>query len=203
MTTLSRSLTTALALMIWATLVTQVFLSLPENANSLVRTLWTMGMYFTILTNLILAVSFTIMGLKRAYLAQAWLMSMTLWIAIVGVVYHTLLAHLYAFTGLDWWTDFSLHTAAPILTALWWLALAPKSGLQFRHAPIALIWPLLYVLYALIRGQFTGTYPYPFIDVSALGWPGVAMNSIGLTVTFALGGLCFVGVGKLISRAVD
>ena len=55
--------------------------------------------------------------------------------------------------------------------------------------PHWLIWPCLYCLYALTRGQISGRYPYPFLDVAALGWPMVALNIAGLVMVFAMLGL--------------
>ena len=57
-------------------------------------------------------------------------------------------------------------------------------------------WPLIYVIYALVRGIFTQKYPYPFIDLNVLTAGQVAVNSVGLTVAFFLGGLVFVGLAR-------
>ncbi|MFZ5976285.1 MULTISPECIES: Pr6Pr family membrane protein [unclassified Hydrotalea] len=32
-----------------------------------------------------------------------------------------------------------------------------------------LIYPLLYLVYILIRGSFSGFYPYPFVNVLQIG----------------------------------
>jgi hypothetical protein len=132
--------------------------------------------------------------------SSAWLAGLTLWIIIVAIVYHLLLARLWAPAGLAWWADQGLHSAVPVLVTLWWLQFAPKPGLRVGHAALWLAWPLLYTAYALVRGTLTGRYPYPFLDVTTIGYDGVALNGIGLTVAFFLGGLAMVGSAKALTR---
>ena len=173
---------------------------IPDGPGTVTGTIWIMAGYFTILTNLLVAVSAGAMAATGRALPPGWLGGLTLWIAIVGVVYHTMLADLWDPQGLAWWADQGLHSATPAITFLWWLAFAPKSGLGVRHAALWLIWPLVYVAYALIRAQFTRAYPYPFIDLNTLSLGAFAANVAGLSVGFFLGGLALVGLARLIRR---
>lgn len=200
MTHPARLFALALGFLAALTLILQVSISFHDNGGDLLLTFWRMARYFTILTNLMVAISFLSMGIMGRAQRPTWLMALTLWIVIVGAVYHTLLAHLYDFSGLNWWTDASLHGGVPALTALWWIAFAPKHGLGIKSAALALLWPLIYVIYALIRGAFTGEYPYFFIDVNTLGYGGVALYSAGLCFGFFLGGLALVGLARLLRR---
>lgn len=200
MTKTARLSALALGLLAALTLALQVSVSIRDNDGDLLLTFWRMARYFTILTNLFVAISFLRLGGTGRAQSPTWLMALTLWIVIVGVVYHTLLAHLYDFTGLNWWTDLGLHGVIPALTALWWIVFAPKSGLGIKAAALALLWPLIYVIYALLRGAFTGEYPYFFIDVNTLGYGGVALYSAGLCFGFFLGGLVLVGLARLLAR---
>jgi len=82
----------------------------------------------------------------------------------------------------------------PLLTALFWLVFAAKGGLG-RGDP--LYWaalPLAYLAYALARGAIDGVYPYPFIDVAAIGWARTLANSAGIAVGFLAAGYALVGV---------
>jgi hypothetical protein len=162
--------------------------------------LWAVVGYFTVLTNLIVTATFIAISARRAAPSTIWLAAITLWIAIVGVIYHLLLAQLWAPKGLAWWADQGLHSAVPVLTVLWWLLFAPKPGLRASHAALWLTWPLIYVAYALLRGVWTGRYPYPFLDVAALGYGGVALNGMVLTLGFFLGGLATVGIARALTR---
>lgn len=156
--------------------------------------------YFTVLTNLLVCATFAAVALGGRMHRPQWLGGVTVWILEVGVVYHLMLADLWSPQGLAWWADQGLHTLVPALAALWWLAFAPKSALGPRHAVLWLNWPIIYVIYALLRGEVTGIYPYPFLDVTAIGYSGVAISIVMLSVAFFVGGLALVGVGRLITR---
>lgn len=154
--------------------------------------LWRIGRYFTILTTALVALSFAwiaVAGLPRA----GWSAGLVLWTAIVGAVYHALLAR--ELTGLRWLADLGLHTVVPLAVLLWWLAYAHKTGLGRRHALLWLIWPALYVTYALIRGEMDGRHPYFFVDPARIGWSGVALWCAGLGLVFWLAGLALVLLG--------
>jgi hypothetical protein len=55
----------------------------------------------------------------------------------------------------------------------------------------------------LIRGSFTGFYPYYFIDVGKLGLPGVMVNVAMLLILFFVIGEIFVGIDKLMNRTAN
>lgn len=60
--------------------------------------------------------------------------------------------------------------------------------------------PLVYFVYALARAALDGFYPYPFIDVSQLGWSRVLVNAVGMLSAFLIVGLLFVAIGRAMSR---
>lgn len=199
LTNAARATATFIALIAWTTIVTQLWISIGKDGG-LGPAVWNLIRYFTLLTNIMVAFSFANMALTGRALKQGWLAGLTLWILIVGVVYHVLLASQYHLTGLDWWTDQGFHTADPILVALWWLAFAPKREVIWRHAAIWLAWPLIYTIYALIRSPLEGQYPYFFLDAGQFGYGQVALNSVGLCAAFYASGMGIVGIGKLLSR---
>lgn len=189
----------AVALAALAALAAQLAVSL-GLAGSLPAALWAMGRFFTILTNCLVLASFGVMAARGRALPAAWLAGLALWIAIVGVVYHLLLAALSDPVGLAWWADQGLHSAVPVLAVLWWVGFAPKPGLGWHHAVLWLGWPLAYSVYALGRGALDGRYPYPFLDVAALGYGGVALNALGMTAGFLAAGLAVVALSRRLSR---
>ena len=111
---ISASLVFLLAL---ATIAVQVPLTY-QDYGSIGATLWRLGWFFTLLTNAMVCVSFGLMSIRGQSLSAHWLGGLTLWILIVAIVYHTLLAQLFNETGLRWWTDLGFHTAIPLATAL-------------------------------------------------------------------------------------
>ncbi len=173
---------------------------IPDGPDTVAGTIWVMAGYFTILTNTMVAVSTGVMAARGWALSPGWLGGLTLWIGIVGVIYHTMLSDLWNPQGLAWWADQGVHSAVPVLTFAWWAGFAPKAGLGLRHAALWLAWPLIYLAYALVRAGFTGAYPYPFIDLNVLSLGDFAANVAGLSLGFFLGGTALVGLARLIRR---
>ena len=105
-------------------------------------------------------------------------------IVLVGIGYHLLLRHVWNPQGAQWLADVLLHYAVPAAALAWWLAFPPRAGIAPRAPLRWLAWPIGYAGYALARGALTGFYPYPFIDVPALGLPRVLANMAGLCAVF-------------------
>lgn len=161
------------------------------------QVLWRMAGYFTILTNVLVCAAMLHVG-GGGRIGPRLAGGLALSILVVGVVYHALLADLWSPEGHAWWADQGLHTAVPLLMLLWWVGFAPKHPLTVGDVVLWLVWPLVYAAYALWRGSASGFYPYPFLDVAALGGPAVALNLVFLAVGFmALGGL-LVGAARFI-----
>ena len=161
--------------------------------------IWVMAAYFTILTNGLVAVAMFAAAQGRA-LSGRVAGGVLLSILMVGIIYYVILARLWDPQGLAYWADQGLHTAVPLATLGWWLAFAPKDA-RLRDLPFWLIWPLVYCLYSLIRGAMTGFWPYPFIDLPALGPLRLSLNIAGLVVAFGLLGLVIVGLGRGMRRS--
>jgi hypothetical protein len=196
-TRLARLLATLIALVAMAALLLQdlvstVLLGRP-GAWSVV---WAMAAYFTVLTNLIVAVSFAQVAATGRTAPAGWHGGVVLWIGTVGLIYHAVLAGIWDPQGLAWWADQGLHTATPVLSLVWWLAFAPKAPLTIWHPLRWALWPLAYCAYALIRGQATGAHPYPFIDMGVLGATRTALNVLGLTTGFTFGGYLLMWVAR-------
>lgn len=143
--------------------------------------------FFTVLTNLIVAIHF--MAIAAGWKVEsARVAGMVLWIGLVGVVYHLVLAGLWSPQGLAWWSDQGLHTLVPLLVTLWWLAFASPWRPSARAVLKWMVWPLAYVIYAVARGTFTGFWPYPFLDPGSSGVLGMGVNLLSLTLVLLLAG---------------
>lgn len=197
--TQSRASALALCLIVATALIGQFILNgaLPELQNWGLR-VWGLMRYFTILTNGLVGVLLArhVFGAKDH---ADWLMTATLSIALVGLIYQTLLVPEVPLTGPGWWTDFAFHAAVPVLTVMWWLAYAPKPQ-TLKALPKWLIWPAGYCLYALIRGGFDGRYPYFFLDAGTFGMARIAMNCLGFLAVFALAGAGLWALGRIRAR---
>lgn len=179
-----------LATLAWAALLLQLFLSLRlslANGNGIVHGLWIFLAYFTVLSNLLVAVVATRGALAADGGRDApWRGCAVTAIALVGLGYHLLLRDIWNPQGAQWLADVLLHYAVPIAALLWWLALPPRGRID-GVAPLRwLLWPVAYAVYALARGAANGFYPYPFIDVTALGLSRVLLNAAGLLLAFVL-----------------
>lgn len=155
---------------------------------------WWLAGYFTILTNLGVAVlmAATALGTRIPARVQGGLV---LSILMVGLTYHALLARLWAPQGPAWWADQGLHSATPVLTLVWWSIFGDRR-VSLHDLPAWLLWPALYAAYALIRGALTGFWPYPFLDAHQLGWARVALNTFGMVLAFAALGLVLIALAR-------
>lgn len=77
------------------------------------------------------------------------------------------------------------HLVTPLLAWAAWL-LADPAAVTVRSAALAALAPLLYCVLTLVRGALVDWYPYPFLDVPALGYPRVFGAVLCLSVLVAL-----------------
>jgi hypothetical protein len=161
--------------------------------------------FFTILTNIIVAVCFTMVLINgsskwyRLILKPTTLTAIAVYITIVGVVYNLILRFLWAPQGLQRFVDELLHSAIPLLFIAFWLLYVPKNNLKWKHSFNWLLYPLFYTLFILLRGSLSEYYPYPFIDVTKLGYVQAFFYGVLLMFAFWFFSLLFIGIGKVIS----
>jgi hypothetical protein len=159
--------------------------------------------YFTILTNVLaaLVLTGTMLGHRGTFFSRPSVQAaIASYITIVGLIYVTVLRHLWAPQGLQWLADTLLHYAMPALYVLFWLVFARKETLSFRDILWWLIFPLTYITFVLIRGAPSGFYPYPFIDVSKLGYPQTFLNAAGIFLVFAVCGSIYVALSRRLAK---
>lgn len=194
---LARLAALALFLIVTAGLIGQFYVSGQTPALAPIGPrLWEMLRYFTILANLWVCwlMARQALGLQNG---PQSLISATLALGMVGVIFQLLLTAPEPFVGLQWWVDFTLHGAMPLLVVLWWLAFAPRPP-SLRALPRWLIFPLAYCAYALIRGGVDGVYPYFFLDVTTYGWARILGNIAAFLMVFSLAGAGLWALGRAI-----
>ncbi|MFL6800564.1 MAG: Pr6Pr family membrane protein [Sphingomicrobium sp.] len=180
------------AIVCWAGLAVQ-FSATYANQPDVLATLWILARFFTIITNLILAVTMTWVA-TGGRASPTLLGGATLAILLVGAIYMFLLQGLYHLSGGAHVADILLHKVSPLLMALWWLLFAPRARLRWSAPLWWGIYPVAYLGYALGRGQIEHKYPYPFIDVGHIGWTQTALNVGGIAFGFVLAGLALVWI---------
>lgn len=205
-TPFEKRVTLLLALLVWFAVLLQLGLSLAGGQSALQGLVAYLG-YFTVLTNLFVALVLTLPAVAAAsfwgrFFARAPVqVCAAISIVLVGFSYHFLLRNIWDPQGWQWLADVLLHYAVPTLFGLYWLGIAPgKQGLRWWVPLAASAYPLAYFVYAMVRGVWLGSYPYPFIDLNALGYAAVLRNALGLLAGFVLVGFVFLVVGKRVER---
>ncbi len=190
----------------WAGLALQFSVS-RQLFPSTISTVWRMLGYFTVLTNVITAVFFTIWLVRRNRPSSNWtdLPAVATWVALsitfVGLGYAFLLARLYHLEGTAWMANALIHYITPALGLIYWIVFVRKGTLRWIHALIWSLYIAAYGIYALVRGASSGWYAYPFLDLPKIGLQNVVLNTIGLLVAFYAVGLVFVLVDKRWAKA--
>ena len=185
----------------WFALIAQFYLIIVNRTASIPETIIRYFSFFTILTNLLVAVCFTSFLNKKqkssAFFSKiTTLTAITVYILIVGIVYNVILRFLWKPEGLQKVIDELLHTVIPILCLIFWWKYVRSKKLVWSNAYAWLIYPLLYILYILICGAASGFYPYPFINVVALGYEKVVINSGLLAAVFLLTSFILIAIGR-------
>jgi hypothetical protein len=165
--------------------------------------------FFTILTNLLTALAMLApvvapdSGLGRFLDRPSVRTAIVGYIVIVGTVYYTLLRKLDNATGLHLYLEYVLHYVMPPLFVLDWLLFVPKGEIGWRNGVDSLAYPIAYLAWTLAHGAFAGWYPYPFIDVSKLGYGRMLLNSAGLILAFLAIELLLVALDRFIKQYQD
>jgi hypothetical protein len=172
-----------------------------QTRGSLFAAVADVSQYFTILTNvLVLVVAFAAAIGRPASPRSTG--GVVVSIMVVGIIFHWLLAGLRTLHGLAFVAVLLLHTVSPILTLLWWLGFGDHKALRWRDALVWLVWPLAYCVYALLRAQSSGYYPYFFIDLPKLGWAGLARSTALVGAGYYVCGLALVAIGRVLPGRV-
>lgn len=153
--------------------------------------------FFTNLSNIFAGVVFIISAI---YLAKSRRASTTddiirgaatLYMTVTGIVYVTLL------TGEDLgllmpWVNIVTHIIMPLVVLADWVYQPPRTKYTIKQAIWWLAFPMIYLVYSLVRGAQVGWYPYPFLNPDKVGgYGGVAAYCIVILVAF-------VGIGLVL-----
>lgn len=146
--------------------------------------------FFTILSNLIGAAAMVVCAVapQRAERGDFDLLrgAATLYLAITGLVFSLLLSGITAELGtVIPWVNTIVHYVMPIAIVIDWLLNPPAKELSFAQTRWWLVFPIVYLVYSLIRGPFVDWYPYPFLDHDHVGsWWGVAAYCVAIALVF-------------------
>ena len=162
--------------------------------------------YFTILTNILVALALTGPALSPDSRLGRWSRSegvraaVAMYIAVVGLTYHFLLADVWNPQGWLLVANTLLHYVMPIAFVLDWLLFTPKGRLRWIDPVKWLAFPLAYGGWTLVHGLLSGWWPYWFVDVDALGLGRAAAYFGGLLVFFLIVGLIVAAADRMLGR---
>ena len=180
-------------------LLVQTFIT---DGQGVLAAVWRFCAYFTLLTNLIVAVVMTVFALGGRP-GPNTLTATTVYIVLVGIMYHVLLATRWHPEGLLLVGNTMVHYATPILTTLFWFVCAPKGVHKWTDAFWWLIYPAAYLVYYVVRGAQDGFYAYYFIELPKIGARLFAENTSGIMAVFVLMGLEFVALDKALGTSAN
>ena len=188
----------------WFAIITQYSLMAANAGPHLVERTINFFSYFTIVSNILVALAMTLPWLApstwagRFFLLPAVRTAIVAYIIVVFVVYHTMLSRLYHPQGLRFACDIILHYVMPPLFVLDWALFVDKRVLSWRLTLHSFAVPTLYLIWTALHGAFAGFYPYPFLNVSRIGYEQALMNVGGLIVAFVCLVLALVGIGRVL-----
>lgn len=155
--------------------------------------------YFTIQSNVLVLIAAITLALDPRRDGVWWRAVRAAGIAgitVTAVVHWFLLRPLSTLTGIDFWLDLFLHVVIPLLAVVGWLCFGPRPRMGLRTVGLAVLWPIGWLIGALIHGGLTGWYPYPFLNVPVEGAGPVAV----VCVLIALGLFGVLALMALVDR---
>jgi hypothetical protein len=141
--------------------------------------------FFTVQSNILVGLATLLLALRldRSSTAFAVLrLSGLIAITITGIVFHAVLAQTLDLKSWDVLGNELVHTVVPVMAVVGWLLVGPRGLFSRRVAWLSLIFPVCWLAFTLIRGAVAHWYPYPFIDVTQLGYGRAAVNSAWLAL---------------------
>lgn len=185
----------AIMVITWFALVLQLIL--------LKESIYNFFSYFTILSNLLVAISLTFeiffptTKIAKSLSSPTIKSAIALYILIVGIVYNLVLRGIWEPQGWQLVADNLLHVVIPLIYLIYWISFNPKNTLNWKNSIPWSYFPLAYLIYSLIRGHFICWYPYPFLNVKEFGYQQVFINSSFVVLAFVILSLAMIGYNKI------
>lgn len=202
---MKRAILYLLAIIGWITLAYRIYLKITTSSLPFIEAIVEFFSYFTVLTNLLVTIYCTLQLISidrqkqtNIFLKKETLTALTVFILLVGMVYHLVLKSLWKPEGLLMITDEIYHTFVPLGTLFLWIFSTNNKLSNLKYLFSWLLYPALYLTFVLIRGSFSNFYPYPFINVAELGIEKVMLNSLYLLIGMSLLFLIFYFIEKKI-----
>ena len=177
----------------------------PGAAGALTRLVDSLS-YFTVWSNIVVAVSATLLvrdPARDTVVRRVLRLDALLMILVTFVVYQLVLAPSIDVRGWSNLTDPMLHLVTPLLTLGVWLVWGPRGWITGRLVPLALVVPGLWIVWSLGRGAVVDAYPYGFVNVVDLGYGRVVVNLVAVLVLSLLLAGALWGIDRVLTRRAE
>ena len=161
--------------------------------------------FFTIQSNLIAAVVFLIGASSASFVqhpTRAWDLirgAAAIYMTLTFVVYGLLLSGADVQIAIPWVNDV-VHRIFPLVMLFDFFIQPLLHRVTFRQALTWAIYPALWLVYTIIRGNATGWYPYPFVNPDKVGgWFGVAAICFAILIGFLIATWFMTAIGQRLS----
>ena len=187
----------------WISLLIQFVLHLENRVTAIPESILRYFTYFTILTNILAASTYTAVWVKPAtgwmkkLTTSSWISAVTVYMTIVGIIYNTILRNVRPIYGVGILVDEFLHVILPLSILFFWILFVRRSELKWKMALTWLSYPIGYILLVMLVGALTGFYPYPFANAGKLGYPKALTNGFWVLIGFLVLSLVLIGIGKI------
>lgn len=156
--------------------------------------------YFTELSNIMVALISTMLARRGGVgrWGRAAHLCALMMITVTAIVYATLIGPYEVLSGYALVTNPLQHIVVPVAFVGTAALAGPRGGIAWGTLGRALLIPVVWVAYTLVRGSFTHQYPYGFVNVWRLGYAQVAINIVAILI----GGLAFMALFAGIDWAI-
>jgi hypothetical protein len=101
------------------------------------------------------------------------------YMSITGIVFTLLLSNTDVDTAIPW-VNSVVHELMPLVMLADWLITPPAARLRMRQGLLWLSFPLVWIVYTIIRGAIVNLYPYPFLNPANGGYASVAVYCVAI-----------------------
>lgn len=163
--------------------------------------------YFTNLSNIFAAVVLMVEAVAVWFgkdLGAAWALLRSICVVcmiLVGLVFAALLRDVDLGSLLPWINTW-LHYVMPLVVLADWLLFPPRRRIPLARLGVALLFPMVFLAYSLIRGAAIGWYAYPFLNPANGGYGTVALTCVFIAAGFVVVSLLVMLVGNALHRRV-
>ncbi|MFX0099644.1 MAG: Pr6Pr family membrane protein [Candidatus Hodarchaeota archaeon] len=191
------SLVTRIAILVLGAIaLTFTFINMFKNNN------FVSFRYYTIQSNLLVlawvAISIPLVFREKKWFFHSILHSaVVLVITITLIIFAILLDPLYNPTAInEIINNILLHYLIPSLAIFDFLVSNNEAEIKYRYVPFWLIYPVCYLVFAVLHGNATGNYIYYFFDFGSIGMGIFVIMVIILAAMYILIGLLFAFINK-------